>query len=148
MRKVFWGHRASSSSTHFISRPAPALPFYPVTALPKISIWPCTTLKFLSVFLLPFTASSHNTLTSMLSFSMAPPPPPPCTHHVPSALLHLPLRQWFMRRGAFESPKLSIISKTAANTRIILGNWNRVNLITLCMPIEHLTAVNEGKGNN
>lgn len=51
----------------------------------------CHSLKFLSVFLLPFAASSHNTVTSMLLLSVAPPPP--CTHHVPSALLHPPLRQ-------------------------------------------------------
>lgn len=52
---------------------------------------------------------------------------------VPSAPLHSPLRQWFMRKGALKSLKLSIIWKTAAKSVIILGNWNRVGLITLCM---------------
>lgn len=94
--------------------------------------------KFLSVFLLPFEASSHSTPTSMLLFISVPTP-----LYIPTVLPQPPQTMIYEKRS-LEIPKLSIFWKTATNTRIILGNWNRVKLITLCMLTEHRSAINEG----
>lgn len=76
--------------------------------LPKITIWPRTALLSFRVSFFCPLQHPPTTLLPLCSHSEQRRPPP-CAHHVPTAPLHLPLRQWFMRRGALKSPKLSII---------------------------------------
>lgn len=125
------------------SKPAPARPLS-VSAPPMLA---CHLAWFIFSLVSQRLSPALGTILPIRLTSVQPLPLY-VTRRVPSHL-H-PLHQTMIYgKKSLQVPKaIYHREKTAANIRIIFGNWSRVSSIVTCTPIHHLAAANEGCGDN
>lgn len=143
-QEVFWGHHASSTFTRSRWQQTCTC----VSPLCLRSADACHLAFFIFSLVSRRLSPDLGTILHHLPIRLTSEQPLPLCMW-PTVHLHPPPSDDDLWEEEPWSPQSYLSSrKTAANIRIILGNWSRVSSIVTCTPIDHLAAANEGCGDN